>query len=86
MTAWMDAAWSTPRLRPMEIGMVDDLSTVYLSDPVLVFTDEGEQLVCRYERDPETGFEGFISEDGAQPTVTHWTTLPKPPGRRTWAR
>lgn len=83
MTVWMDAAWSTPRLRPMEIGMADDLSTVYLSDPVLVFTDEGEQLVCRYERDPDTGFEGFISEDGAQPTVTHWTTLPKPPGRRT---
>lgn len=82
MTVWMDAAWSTPRLRPMEIGMADDLSTVYLSDPVLVFTDEGEQLVCRYERDPDTGFEGFISEDGAQPTVTHWTTLPKPPGRK----
>lgn len=86
MTVWMDAAWSTPRLRPMEIGMADDLSAVYLSDPVLVFTDECEQLVCRYERDPDTGFEGFISEDGAQPTVTHWTTLPKPPGRRTWAR
>ena len=82
MTVWMDAAWSTPRLRPMEIGMADDLSTVYLSDPVLAFTDEGEQLVCRYERDPDTGFEGFISEDGAQPTVTHWTTLPKPPGRK----
>ena len=83
MTVWMDAAWTTPKLRPMEIGTDGDLSTVYLSKPVLVYTAEGEQLVCRYERDPGTGFEGFITEDGAQPTVTHWTTLPKPPGRRT---
>lgn len=82
MTAWLDAAWTTPKLRPMEIGTDGDLSTVYLSKPVLVYTAEGEQLVCRYERDPDTGFEGFITEDGAQPTVTHWTTLPKPPGRR----
>ena len=83
MTVWMDAAWTTPKLRPMEIGTDGDLSTVYLSKPILVYTAEGEQLVCRYERDPDTGFEGFITEDGAQPTVTHWTTLPKPPGRRT---
>ena len=83
MTVWMDAAWTTPKLRPMEIGTDGDLSTVYLSKPILVYTAEGEQLVCRCERDPDTGFEGFITEDGAQPTVTHWTTLPKPPGRRT---
>ena len=81
MTVWLDAAWTTPKLRPMEIGTDGDLSTVYLSKPVLVYTAEGEQLVCRYEQDPDTGFEGFITEDGAQPTVTHWTALPKPPGR-----
>lgn len=83
MTVWAGAAWTAPKMRPMEIGTDGDLSTVFLSDPVLVYTDEDEYLICRYERDPDTDFEGFITEDGAQPTVTHWTTLPKPPGRQT---
>lgn len=82
MTAWLDAAWTTPKLRPMEIGTDGDLSTVYLSKPVLVYTAEGEQLVCRYERDPATGFEGFITEPGGcvLDGVTHWRSLPDPPG------
>lgn len=58
-----------------------------VSEPMLVAYNNGEYLVCVYERDNDqnglTYFEGWVSVcDGSTPaTVTHWMALPDMPER-----
>ena len=81
MIAWFDVAWGAPKLheeKDEEVG-----APFLLSDPVLVVTKDGEMLVAVYERDPDTGFDGWIEPKSSWvlEDVTHWAPLPKGPGK-----
>ena len=79
MIAWFNVAWGGPKLHEEK----DELDGVpyLISDPVLVYTSTDEMMVVKFERDPSTGFEGWIEPRSSWviENVTHWAPLPKKP-------
>ena len=79
MIAWFNVDWGGPKLHQER----DELDGVpyLISDPVLAVTGTGEMMVVKFERDPETGFEGWITprSNWVIEHVTHWAPLPKKP-------
>jgi len=81
MIAWFDVAWGGPKLHE-ERDEIDGVPYL-ISDPVLVCTKAGEMMVAKFERDPETGFEGWIEPKSSWvlEDVTHWAPPPRGPGK-----
>lgn len=79
MIAWFNVDWGGPKLH--EEKDENDGVVYKMSDPVLIFTAEGEMLEACHEVDPETGFDGWITPRSSWviENVTHWAPLPKRP-------
>lgn len=82
MSVWIKAADRLPELHED----VFEGEPFLVSEPVLVAYNNGEYLVCVYEKDGSADngpaeFEGWVSAfDSFIPTtVTHWMPLPDPP-------
>ncbi len=79
---WHDAELDLPATRVEKWEEDGEVYDVLLSDPVLVFDNQGEMFIALYEEDDDTGFRGWVDpHDGAVISgVTHWRQLPDPPG------
>ena len=77
---WHRADWDLPATR-METWEEDgETYEILLSDPVLVFDNEGEMYIALYEEDADIGLRGFVEDGGCvMDGVTHWRQLPDPP-------
>lgn len=77
MSEWIKA---TDRLPEMHEEVFEG-EPYFVSEPVLVAYNNGEYLVCVYEKDDSIGFEGWVSvcDEFIPRTVTHWMPLPDPP-------
>lgn len=81
MTLWHNAAFDLPALGVVTFEEDPEQTSVLMSDPVLVYTADGEMYVAMYEEDETIDFRGWIAPCCASTLrdVTHWTDLPRPP-------
>lgn len=78
---WRDATLEKPKMHTDSYIDFDDTEVDYeISDPVLAFTREQEQVVakCCYD---ECGKLWWFTDDGLDLKVTHWQPLPEGPCR-----
>lgn len=81
---WHRADLDLPATRVETWEKDGEIYEMLLSDPVLVCDAYGNLNIARYEEDPGIGLRGFVEDGGCvMDGVTHWTTLPKPPGGAT---
>ena len=81
MTLWHNAAFDLPALGVVSFEEDPEQTSVLMSDPVLVYTADGEMFVAEYEEDEAFAFRGWVQTDPGVTIegVTHWTDLPRPP-------
>ena len=81
MTLWHNADFDLPALIAVSFEEDPEQTAVLMSDPVLVYTADGEMFVAMYEEDGPIDFRGWVQTDPIDTIdgVTHWTELPSPP-------
>lgn len=79
---WYRADWELPATRVESWEEDGSVYDILLSDPVLVYDNEGDMFIALWEEDDDTGFRGWVDpHDGAVIYgVTHWRQLPEAPG------
>ena len=80
---WHDAELDLPATRVETWEEDGETYEMLLSDPVLVCDAYGNMNIAQYEEDADIGLRGFVEDGGCVlDGVTHWRSLPDPPGRR----
>ena len=81
---WHRADWDLPATRVETWEDNGSTQETLISDPVLVCDAYGNMSIAQYEEDADIGLRGFVDpHDGAViHGVTHWRSLPDPPGGR----
>ena len=80
---WHDAELDLPATRVEVWEENGDRCEVLISDPALVCDAYGNMRIAQYEEDADVGLRGFVDAGGCVlDAVTHWRSLPDPPGGR----